>query len=442
MSSSKPLKTRQLPKKKFHLLIFGCQMNISDAERLAKILTQIGYEQTKNESEADLIAVVACAVRQKAVDRIHGKVRNWQLVKEKRPLVTLLSGCVLAADRKKLADKFDLFIDIKKLDTLPEQIQALAPEEKLALPDFFDIEPSYYSAYRAYVPIMTGCNKYCTYCAVPYTRGKEISRPSANILEEIQHLLEHGYKEIVLLGQNVNSYGLDKMEGIKFPELLQKIDKLGDNFWLKFLTSHPYDMSDKLIKVMTKTKNLNDYLHLPMQSGSDALLKRMNRHYSIAQYKKLIRKIKKSLPQTAISTDTIVGFCGETEKEFQATASLLKTLKFNMAYLSQYSQRAGTAAAKLYKDDVPKAVKKERWNKLNKILTKNSLDFNKTMLGQTRDALIDYVDKTGNIYNNIGKLSNYISVHIATTKPLPIGEFTQVKIVEAKAWGVKAEVVK
>lgn len=434
-------KTKQIRDKKFYLMVFGCQMNISDAERLSQVLQKIGYQETKNEEEADLIGVVACAVRQKAVDRIHGQVRNWQLVKEKRPLITLLSGCVIERDRKMLKDKFDLFIDIKKLETLPEQIQALAPEEKLALPNFFDIEPSYYSPYRAYVPIMTGCNKFCTYCAVPYTRGKEVSRPSQSIIEEITHLLARGYKEIVLLGQNVNSYGLDKPEEIKFPELLNKIDNLGTNFWLKFLTSHPYDMSDELIEVMAKAKNVSDYLHLPVQSGSDTMLKRMNRHYSIDSYKKLIAKVKKALPHTAISSDIIVGFCGETEEEFQATADLLENLKYNMSYLSQYSQRAGTAAAKLHKDDVPKAVKKERWEILNKILTKNSLDFNKTLVGQTRDVLIDAVEKYDDGYKNIGKLSNFVTCKIMSSEPLAIGEFSKVKISAAKAWGVQAEVV-
>lgn len=440
---------KKIRDKKFYLMVFGCQMNKSDAERLGQILKNIGYQETSDENQADLIGVVACAVRQKAVDRIHGQVRNWQLIKEKRPLITMLSGCVLERDRKMLRDKFDLFIDIKKLDALAEQIQALAPEEKLALPDFFDITPSYHSTYRAYVPIMTGCNKFCTYCAVPYTRGKEVSRPAESILEEIKHLLEHGYKEIVLLGQNVNSYGLDNVEisakggqtsGLKFPELLKKVDALGDNFWLKFLTSHPYDMSDELMAVMAEGKNINDYLHLPVQSGSDNMLKRMNRHYSIASYKELITKVRQVLPQTAVSTDIIVGFCGETEAEFQATKKLLQDLKYNMSYLSQYSQRSGTAAAKLYKDDVPKEVKKQRWQELNKILTKNSLAFNKTLLGQKRLALIDKVDKIEGGYKNIGKLSNYVAVHVFSDKPLPVGEFINVKISKAQAWGVKAEV--
>jgi len=188
-------------KKKFQLIIFGCQMNYSDAERLSSVLQKLGYQETQNENEADLIAIIACSVRQAAVDRIYGKLRNWQIVKEKRPLITLLSGCVLPRDQKKLKDKFDLFIDIKNLHNLAKELKNIAPEKKLALPDFFDISPSYKSSYRAYVPIMTGCNKFCSYCAVPYTRGREVSRPAKDILKEIKGLLKNGYKEIILLAQ-------------------------------------------------------------------------------------------------------------------------------------------------------------------------------------------------------------------------------------------------
>jgi len=428
--------------KKFHLIIFGCQMNYSDAERLAGVLKSLGYQETKNEDEADLIGIIACSVRQAAVDRIYGKLRNWQLVKEKRPLITLLSGCVLERDQKKLKDKFDLFIDIKNLQNLADDIKSLAPEQKLALPDFFDVSPSYYSKYRAYVPIMTGCNKFCSYCAVPYTRGREVSRPAKAIIEEIKSLLKNGYKEIVLLGQNVNSYGKDLQKAGKqeldFPDLLKKVDSLGDHFWLKFLTSHPYDMSDKLIKVMSECKNLNDYLHLPVQSGSNQILKKMNRHYTVAQYKKLIKKVRQTMPNIAVSTDIIVGFCSEKDKDFQDTAKLLRELKYNMAYLSQYSARVGTVAARLYPDDVSKSTKKSRWDKLNKILAQHSLAFNKKLIGQSREVLIDVVAKKNGKYLNIGKLSNYVAVHIETDKPLKVGEFYNVIIKSAKFWGLSA----
>ncbi len=429
-------------KKKFHLIIFGCQMNYSDAERLATVLKKIGYQPTNNEDEADLIGIVACSVKQAAVDRIHSKIHKWQLSKEKKPLITILSGCVLETDRKKLAHQFDLFIDIKKLENLAHDLAALHPEEKLALPEFFDISPSYGSTYRAYVPIMTGCNKFCSYCAVPYTRGREASRPSAHIISEVKELLAKGYKEIVLLGQNVNSYGKDKKgQEISFPKLLKKIDGLKKHFWLKFLTSHPYDMSDELINTMAKCKNLNDYLHLPAQCGSDQVLKKMNRHYTVAKYKKLIKKIKKLLPNITLSTDIIVGFCGETAKDFLATKKLIKDIDCNLIYISQYSSRAGTIAAKLYKDDVPKKIKKQRWQAINNQLTGQSFTFNKKLVGQNKEALIDVVKKEKGQYLNIGKLSNYLPVHVITKNPLKVGEFYPVKITKALHWGVKGKLL-
>ena len=417
-------------------------MNYSDAERLSTVLKKIGYQETKNEDEADLIGIIACSVKQAAVDRIHSKIHKWQLTKEKRPLITILSGCVLDSDRKKLAHQFDLFIDIKKLENLAHALAALHPEEKLALPDFFDISPSYGSNYRAYVPIMTGCNKFCSYCAVPYTRGRETSRPSKHIIAEVKDLLAKGYKEIILLGQNVNSYGKDKKgQEISFPKLLKKIDSLEKHFWLKFLTSHPYDMSDELITTMTKCKNLNDYLHLPVQCGSDKVLKKMNRHYTVAHYKKLIKKIKKLLPNITLSTDIIVGFCGETNQDFLATKKLIKDINCNLIYISQYSSRTGTIATKLYTDDVPKKIKKQRWQEINNQLTGQSFAFNKKLIGQNKEALIDMAKKDKGKYLNIGKLSNYLPIHISSTRPLKVGEFYPVKINKALHWGVKGILV-
>lgn len=413
-------------------------MNTSDAERLVTVLKNLGYTETKDESAADLVGVIACSVRQAAVDRIYGKLREWQIIKETRPLITLLSGCVLPADRKKLADKFDLFIDINHLDNLAQDLKNIAPKEKLAISSFFDIAPSYISDYRAYVPIMTGCNKFCSYCAVPYTRGRETSRPSEQIVAEVKKLLKKGYKEIILLGQNVNSYGLDCKQEIKFPELLKKIDNLGKNFWLKFLTSHPYDMSDDLIKAMAKSKNLTHYLHLPVQSGSDAILKKMNRHYTVTHYKKLIKKIRQNIPDMAISTDIIVGFPTETESQFKETLKLVKEIKYNTAYFAQYSSRSGTTAAKLYKDDVPKATKKKRWQELNKLIGQQSLTFNKKLVGQEGLVLVDQNKKIGQDWLNLGKLANYTTVKILTKKPLKIGGFVKVKINKALNWGVEA----
>ena len=407
-------------------------MNISDAERLASLLQKIGYQETDQENEADLVGIIACSVRQAAVDRIYGKINDWEIIKKTRPLITLLSGCVLPKDQKKLASRFDIFVDIKHLENLAQNLKTIDRQQQLKdYSDFFATHPSYSSHYRAYVPIMTGCNKFCTYCAVPYTRGREVSRPSQEIIAEVKNLLSKGYKEIILLGQNVNSYGLDKKNEIKFPELLKKIDALGKNFWLKFLTSHPYDMSDELIQAMASAKNLNHYLHLPVQSGSDAVLKKMNRHYSITHYEKLIKKIRQAIPDIAISTDIIVGFPTETEVQFKQTLKLVKEVNYNTAYFAQYSPRAGTAASKMFKDNVAKEVKKKRWQELNKLIGQQSLAFNKKLVGQTALVLVDE--------NKKGKLANYTTVNIVSKKPLKVGAFVKVKISKALNWGVEAE---
>ncbi|PIR06042.1 MAG: tRNA (N6-isopentenyl adenosine(37)-C2)-methylthiotransferase MiaB [Candidatus Komeilibacteria bacterium CG11_big_fil_rev_8_21_14_0_20_36_20] len=427
--------------KKFYLTIFGCQMNYSDAERLASILKKIGYQETPEESEADLIVTVACSVRQKAVDRIYGKARNWQLIKTKRPLTTILSGCILDKDRRKLTDRFDLFIDIKNLDQLGKKLQELNPNAKLIIPDFFDIEPIYQSNHRAYVPIMTGCNKFCSYCVVPRTRGREKSRPSAKIITEVKNLLHKGFKEIILLGQNVNSYGLDQKKEIRFPELLKKIDGLAENFWLKFSSSHPDDISDDLIKIISKTKNLNDYFHLPVQSGSDTVLKRMNRHYSIKDYQKIIKKIRQVMPGAPISTDIIIGFCGETEKEFQDSIRLVQEIKFNLIYLAQYSERTGTTASRIYTDDIPRNIKEKRWQIINELVGQNSLEFNQSLVNQEREVLIDAVQKNKDNYKNIGRLSNYVTVHILSDQPLKVGQFAKIKVTKAMAWGLQGKVI-
>jgi len=286
---------------------------------------------------------------------------------------------------------------------------------------------------------MTGCNKFCSYCAVPYTRGREVSRPEKAIISEVKQLLENGYKEIVLLGQNVNSYGKDLKNKTDFPQLLKKIDSLSDKFWLKFLTSHPYDMSDKLIKTMSQCRNLNDYLHLPVQSGSNKILKKMNRHYKISDYKKLIKKIRKALPDITLSTDVIVGFPSETELDLNKTKELIREMKYNMAYISQYSPRSGTIADNKYPDDVIKSTKKKRWLELNKILAQQSLTFNQKLIGQKRQILIDIVAKKEAYYKNIGKLSNYMAIHIRTEKALKVGKFYDVEIIQANHWGLKAK---
>jgi tRNA-2-methylthio-N6-dimethylallyladenosine synthase len=232
--------------------------------------------------------------------------------------------------------------------------------------DYFDVPPIRADKFSAFVPIMTGCNNFCSYCAVPFTRGREKSRPAKKIINEVRVLVKNGYKEITLIGQNVNSY---KDKKINFTKLLKTINALSGEFRLSFLTSHPKDMSDKLIATMAECEKLKKELHLPIQSGDNTILRKMNRHYTVAHYKKLIKKIRKQIPGIKISTDIIVGFPGETKKQFQNTVKLAKTINFDKAYIAKYSPRPGTAAARL-KDDIPAAEKTRRWRMLDTLINK------------------------------------------------------------------------
>ena len=346
----------------YHLITFGCQMNKSDSERIASVLENMGYQPVNKSAQADLIIVNMCSVRQSAVD---GLGRKFTELKKQNPnLKTALTGCVLLPDKTKLKKQFDLIFDIKNLTKLSNMLcYPLIIPRSNAL-EYFSVFPDSDSLVTAYVPIMTGCNNFCAYCVVPYVRGEENSRPAQEIIEEVKKLIKKEYKEIILLGQNVNSY---KDKNTNFPQLLKLINDLPGGFWLRFITSHPKDLSDELIETMAKSEKITEYLHLPVQAGDNQILKKMNRGYSVDQYKNLIEKIRKRIKNISISTDIIVGFPGETKKQFKQTAKLMKWVKFDMVYTAQYSPRPMTAASKL-KDDVIKKEKRRREHILTKQL--------------------------------------------------------------------------
>lgn len=324
--------------KKYHIIVFGCQMNTSDAERIASVLEFEKYKKSKNVDDADLVVIVMCSVRQSAVDRVFGVAEK---LKNKNKKI-ILTGCILEKDKNKFLKKFDDVLDIKSFFKKYK--------------NYLDVTPKYSSEKVVYVPIMTGCNNFCSYCVVPYTRGREISRSAKEIICEIKNILKNGAKEIWLLGQNVNSYKSGK---INFPKLLKKVNDIEGDFKLNFTTSHPKDFSDELIETMTKCEKLSMDLNLPIQSGDDEILKKMNRPYTVAQYKNLVKKIRKALPNIRLSTDIIVGFPGETKKQFNNTVKTLKEIGYGVAFINKYSPREGTAAAKL-KDDVSWQEKKRR----------------------------------------------------------------------------------
>ncbi len=416
--------------KKFYLWVLGCQMNRADAERISGLLHHYNCHQTNESQLADFIIVVGCSVRQKAVDRIDGRAREWNKQRRKRGLKTILTGCVLDSDKKKLNKYFDGIISITEINELPK-ILGLAKEQKklddyLCLPAFRD------SNFSALVPISNGCNNFCAYCAVPYTRGREKSRDAKSIIKECEELIKRGYKEIVLLGQNVNSYHSGDYD---FSKLLKKIDELEGDFWIRFLSSHPKDLSRSLIETMSKGKHITPYLHFALQSGDDEILKKMNRHYTAKHFSELVALARKKISNLAVSTDVIVGFPSETKKQFENTAKLIRLINFDMAYISCYSPRPQTMAQKM-KDDVSKMEKKSREKKINDILISGLKKNNKYYLNKTFKVLVDG-HKNGLCY---GKTDTFKIVSFVGDKDL-ISHFVAVKITKIESFVLSGQML-
>ncbi len=342
--------------KTFYLFVLGCQMNRSDGERIEHLLKKAGYQAVR-EAEAGLIIVLACSVRQKPIDRIWGKLKLWQKINPQASLI--LTGCLTERDYQSFRERFDYLFDIEDLTKFAQRL-GLKPEPG----DYLDLPAEYRDRDQALVPIMTGCNNFCSYCVVPYTRGRERSRPKEKILAEIRSLIEKGYQEILLLGQNVNSYQDQESD---FVDLLKAIDKIPGRFKIRFLTSHPKDLSDGLIKAIVDLDKLSDHLHLPVQSGDDLILKKMNRGYTVADYLNLVKRLRSKIKNLSLTTDIIVGFPGESREAFQNTIDLVKEARFDQAFISQYSPRPGTLAEKL-NDSVSSQEKKRRWQILNKMI--------------------------------------------------------------------------
>lgn len=423
---------------KYHIIVFGCQMNVSDSERVSAVLESIKCKKTPNISEADLIVVVMCSVRQPAVDRIYGLVQKFKKLQATRPkgypkLQTVLTGCVLKKDRKNFIEGFDYVVDIRDINKLPEILEInngrkFCSSKKSYHNNYLDITPKYTSKFSASVPIMTGCNNFCSYCVVPYAREGEISRAAKEIISEIKKLVKNGYKEIWLLGQNVNSYKDNK---INFPKLLKMVNNIPGKFWIRFTSSHPKDFCDEVINAMAASDKVTPYLNLPIQSGDNDVLKLMNRHYAITQYKDKIKKLRKKIPDICLSTDVIVGFPGETKKQFENSAKLFRDIKYDMAYISKYSPRPGTAAAKL-KNNVSIAEKKRREKVLTEILKQTALEKNKKYIGETVEILVDE--------KGTGRTKEYKTVLFKTRKNI-LGNFVKAKIIDTTPWHLKANLL-
>jgi len=407
-------------------------MNQADSERIAAYLENQKLNSA-NFEKADFLILNLCSVRQKAIDKVWGKIN--EIKKRNKRAKIILTGCILNSDRKKFLTKqkticgskprADYILNITELPRWLEKIEnnfsdLKAPQKNTG--EYFDIQTKYSSPFLAYVPIMTGCNNFCTYCAVPYTRGREKSRPAKDVIKEVNKLIVQGYKHIILLGQNVNSY---KDAEVNFTKLIKKIDKIPGNYWLSFLTSHPKDLSEDLIMCFKKCKHLIPYLHLPIQAGSDKILKAMNRNYTAKHYLKLINKIKKLNLDINLSTDIIVGFPGETKNDFKQTIKIFKQVKYGMAFINQYSPREGTLAAKM-KNNVLLEEKKRRDKELNEILKKIILKNNKKMVGKEVDVLIE----------------NFKNIKINNGNKNLIGKIVKIKIIKANIWNLEGKLLK
>jgi tRNA-2-methylthio-N6-dimethylallyladenosine synthase len=451
----------------------GCQMNLSDSERIQTVIERMGYQRTEKEDEADLLGIVSCSVRQKAIDKVYTKINQWNKSKHQRNRLTFVSGCILPADEKKFLKLFDLLFRIDELSKVPEMIQQygvatpvslrpagddlgalstgnnragfepLTPKKDKLLGGFWDITPSYSSSFEAYLPIQNGCDKFCTFCAVPYTRGREISRPSAEILAEVERLVIEGYKSITLLGQNVNSYGQDKPgEEMTFAELLEEVGKIGiaqgNGFWVYFTSPHPRDMGVEVLETIAKYPVLAKQIHLPLQSGDEKVLIHMNRNHSMARYREIVHNIRRILPEATLFTDIIVGFSGETEEQFQNTVQAMEEFRYQMAFIAQYSPRPGAASSR-WADDISPQEKKRRFHMLSDILQRHSLEYNQSLIGKRLKVLVERADRKGGYLS--GRTEGKTLIRFPSLDATLIGEFVVLEVTSAVALSMEGVLV-
>jgi tRNA-2-methylthio-N6-dimethylallyladenosine synthase len=437
--------------KKYLIYTYGCQMNEHDTEVMRGLFEGMGYSSTEDRREADIILFNTCAVRENAEDKVFGELGHMKVLKQQRPeLILGVCGCMSqeASVVNRIMQKHahvDLIFGTHNIHRLPQLLQDAHFGKEMVVEvwskegDIIENLPKKRTeGLRAWVNIMYGCDKFCTYCIVPYTRGKERSRMPEDVIAEVRDLARQGFKEITLLGQNVNAYGKDFVDrSYRFGDLMADINKI-DVPRIRFTTSHPRDFDDRLIEVLAKGGNMMEHIHLPVQSGSTEILKRMSRKYTREHYLELVQRIRNSIPHAVFTTDIIVGFPGETEEQFEETMSLLREAKISSAYTYIYSQREGTPAAEMT-DDVPHEEKQKRLARLNALIGELSLEFHSGLKGQIFEVLVE-----GESKNNANVLSGRTRsnklIHFEGNKEW-IGQFVQVKVTAALTWYVKAEVV-
>ena len=435
--------------KTYHIITYGCQMNVHDSENISAIMEDLGYTRNEIMDKSDVIILNTCAIRENAHNKVTGMLGRIKHLKETRPeIITMLCGCMAQEEgiANMLKDKYkwvNIVFGTHNIHMIPTYLLNNLKEQTQEL-EVFSVEGNVYegipvkrdSKYTAWVNIMYGCDKFCTYCIVPYTRGKQRSRLNTDIINEVKELVKDGYKEVTLLGQNVNAYGKDLDANYTFANLLEDVAKTNIDR-IRFVTSHPWDFTDEMIEVISKYDNIMPYIHLPIQSGSDDILKKMGRKYTIKEYTTLFNKLKSKIPNVSISTDIIVGFPNETEEDFNATLDIVRKLRYDLAYTFIYSKREGTPASKM-EDTITLETKKERLAKLNELVNECAKENNMKYLNkEVKVLLTDHSDKLDNLfgYTDTMKLVN------VKADDKYLGKIVNVKITDAKTWSLDGVLV-
>lgn len=426
------------PNKKLYIETLGCQMNKSDTERISGIMSHFGYELA-DESDADFLIVNTCSIRQLSEDKAYSKLGSWGARKRHGENIKIgICGCVAQQENEKLLKKFpyvDLVFGTHNIYELPNLLEkegriCAIRKDAVSEEDFNIIRNK---NINAWLPIMEGCNNFCTYCVVPYTRGRERSRTVENIIKEAKQIIKEGFKEITLLGQNVDSYGKDLENRPTFSYLLSELDKLEGNFRIRFTTSYPTDITDEVINVVKNGKKICECFHIPMQSGNDRILKAMNRRYNVEQYTNIVRKIQREIENVTVTSDFIAGFPGESEEEFQDTIKQIKLLGLDYSNTAAYSPRPNTPAGKMVDKFIPNDIKKRRLQELNETIKEASFNSNKKYVGKTLEVLVEKEKEENGIRTLEGRLRNNKVVHFKS-KSHNIGDFVDVKLNKASTW--------
>lgn len=456
MNNLKPIIDEERPK--VYIETYGCQMNVNDSEVILSILQKNGYALTEDMDRADVILANTCSIRDNAEQRIWGRIEQFRLQKKRNPQVVIgIVGCMAERLKDKLLEKVDLVAGPDAYRSLPALLRDIRPDSPqinvlLSREETYaDISPVRLdrNGVSAYISIMRGCNNVCSYCVVPYTRGAERSRDPHSIVREARELFENGYKEVNLLGQNVDSYLWKGCEVVNFARLLEMVAAISPELRIRFSTSHPKDISDEVISTIAAHENICRHIHLPVQSGSSRLLEKMRRKYDREWYLERVAKIREIMPDCGLSTDVIAGFCSETEQDHQDTLSLFEQVCFDSAFMFQYSERPGTLASRHYPDDVPPEVKTARLNEIIALQTKMSLKSNKKDIGKTFKVLIegpskrDPNDLCGRAGNNKMCVFPSMAAERATQglAPLGAGNYVNVKVVDCTSATLICEIV-